>query len=67
MSLLNCDNRLLTISEASEELNVSRPTLYALIRQQKIPTIQVSKRRRLHLPSVMKHLEARNRENSRRS
>jgi excisionase family DNA binding protein len=49
--------RLLTVSEACERLQVSRPTLYGLIRRGELRTITIGRSRRIPLSALNRFVE----------
>lgn len=48
------DCKLVTISEAARVLNVSRPTVYQLIRAGKLRAVTLDSVRRVHYASIVK-------------
>lgn len=50
--------QLITINEACEFLSVTRPTLYKLIKENKIPTVQVLSQKRIQIKDLIEYIDS---------
>jgi excisionase family DNA binding protein len=57
---LNCDHKLLSllsINQACEFLAVTRPTLYKILKEEDIPTVEVLSQKKIQLKDLVDYIE----------